>query len=216
MRTFEALSQVILKHFNMHWARRDAMAQIIFSLIKIGSVNLAQLAIGFDSQGKTASSLRRLQRFMQQQTLSVEFIVSILFSILPLPEKITLTIDRTNWQFGKKDINFLTLAFIYNGVSIPFLWKLLDHQGNSDTKTRIALMTLALKFLDNTRILCLLADREFIGEEWFHWLSQQQIPFCIRLKANTQVKHKNGGCVPISNLCRHLNPLENLEMTTKV
>jgi hypothetical protein len=148
--------------------------------------------------------------------LAVEAIVSLLFSILPLPEKITLTMDRTNWQFGRKDINFLTLAFVYNGMSIPFLWKLLDHQGNSHTKARISLMALALKFLDSTRVICLLADREFIGEDWFHWLSKQQIPFCIRLKANTQVQHKNGGYVAISNLCRPLKPSESIEITTKV
>ncbi|MBK9187173.1 MAG: hypothetical protein IPM78_13400 [Moraxellaceae bacterium] len=29
-----------------------------------------------------------------------------------------LALDRTNWQWGKTDINFLTLAVVYQGVAI--------------------------------------------------------------------------------------------------
>lgn len=36
------------------------------------------------------------------------------------------------------------------------------------------------------------------------------------MKANTKVKHKNGGTVPISNLCRHLGVLESCEIFTKI
>ena len=39
-----------------------------------------------------------------------------------------LTMDRTNWQFGKADINFLVL-----GIARPVFWSVLDKAGNSDT-----------------------------------------------------------------------------------
>ena len=28
----------------------------------------------------------------------------------------------------------------------------------------------------------LLADREFVGDNWFAWLLTEKIPFCIRIK----------------------------------
>ena len=37
------------------------------------------------------------------------------------------------------------------------------------------------------RIAALLADREFVGEDWFCWLQRQRIPFHQRLKRDTRV-----------------------------
>lgn len=37
-----------------------------------------------------------------------------------------LTLDRTNWQWGKSDINILTLAIAFKGIAIPIYWELLD------------------------------------------------------------------------------------------
>jgi hypothetical protein len=45
--------------------------------------------------------------------------------------------DRTNWQWGKFDINILTLAVVFKGIVIPLYWELLDKRGNSDTQERI-------------------------------------------------------------------------------
>jgi lipoate-protein ligase A len=36
----------------------------------------------------------------------------------------------------------------------------------------------------------LLADREFIGKEWFAWLQRREIPFVIRVRNNTLVNGK--------------------------
>ncbi len=40
----------------------------------------------------------------------------------------------------------------------------------------------------NESIAGLLADREFIGEEWFEALIVQQTPFYIRVKANMKIR----------------------------
>ena len=48
--------------------------------------------------------------------------------------------DRTNWQWGKKNINILMLSITYKGIAIPLFWSLLDKKGNSNTSERIALM----------------------------------------------------------------------------
>ncbi len=34
----------------------------------------------------------------------------------------------------------------------------------------------------------LLADREFIGQEWFAFLKEKDIPFCIRMKAEQIIR----------------------------
>ncbi len=44
-----------------------------------------------------------------------------------------LSMDRTNWRWGKSDINILILGIVFKGTAIPIYWMLLDKRGNSDT-----------------------------------------------------------------------------------
>ena len=41
-------------------------------------------------------------------------------------------------------------------------------------------------------ISMLLADREFIGEDWFNWLENNDIPFTIRIAHNRLVTRADG------------------------
>lgn len=41
-----------------------------------------------------------------------------------------------------------------------------------------------------------LADREFIGKEWFRYLRDRDVPFCIRVRKDTTVAAGSGTCVP--------------------
>jgi hypothetical protein len=34
--------------------------------------------------------------------------------------------DRTNWKYGEKNINILTIGIVYGKVSIPIYWELLN------------------------------------------------------------------------------------------
>ncbi|WP_428194466.1 IS4 family transposase, partial [Deinococcus saxicola] len=70
--------------------------------------------------------------------------------------------------------------------ALPLAWVLLPHGGNSNTATRIALIKSVLPLLDGKK-LSLLADREFIGQDWFQTLKRFRIAPCIRLKADTRV-----------------------------
>ncbi|EXX08395.1 hypothetical protein J871_4128, partial [Acinetobacter baumannii 25750_8] len=95
-------------------------------------------------------------------------------------DQVQLTLDRTNWKWGKRNINILMLAIVYRGIAIPILWTLLNKRGNSDTKERIALIQRFIAIFGKDRIVNVFADREFIGEQWFTWLIEQDINFCIR------------------------------------
>ncbi len=59
---------------------------------------------------------------------------------------------------------------------------MLDRPGNSGAADRIALMERYLARFGAESIGLLLADREFIGVEWFNWLTKNDIPFAIRMR----------------------------------
>ena len=93
-----------------------------------------------------------------------------------------LALDRTNWKWGKKNINFLVLAVVYKGIAIPVYWTVFDKKGNSNTKERIDLMQKFIGKFGNNHLLGVLGDREFIGEKWLKWLKYNDIEFYIRIK----------------------------------
>ena len=103
-------------------------------------------------------------------------------------KKNDLALDRTDWNFGKKHINILTLGVTVKGVAIPLVWISLGRAGNSKTADRIELVK---KVINEIEIKSLTADREFIGEEWFKFLLQANIPIYIRIKKDTQVVRRN-------------------------
>ena len=115
-----------------------------------------------------------------------------------------LSMDRTNWQWGKKNINILMLSITYKGIAIPLLWSLLDKKGNSNTSERIALMERFIIQFGKDNIMGLLADREFIGADWFRWLKKERIHFIIRIKKNLLTTDSRGREVHVEALfqCR--------------
>jgi len=202
----KALINHLFNHFSMHPARIYIMLEIILSFIKIGNVRQHKVAQGTKIQAKTNSIVRRIQRFFAEEFLRPEEASRLIFSLFNWEEKISLTLDRTNWKFGKIDINFLVVCGIYKNYSIPLCWILLPHQGNSRTACRIKLIEMLLLIVPISRIQFLLADREFIGSEWFQYLHEKGIPFCIRIKENMLVINtRQGGQISLKNLFKHLS-----------
>ena len=60
-----------------------------------------------------------------------------------------------------------------------------------------------LKRIHRSQIRIVVADREFIGQEWFTWLQAKDIPFAIRIKENAIVTsgHKD---IPLRKLFANL------------
>ena len=194
----KAFFNAILNHFSMHPARIEIMIDMIFALIKVGNVQQHKIAQGTKSKVKTTSIVRRIQRFFEKETLDQGAVSKLIYSLFDWGEKITLIMDRTNWKFGIIDINFLVISGIYNNCAIPFFWVLLPHKGNSDYIFRIDLIKQLLNIIPKERINFLLADREFVGHEWFAYLQANGIPFCIRIKENMLIfDTRNGGRIQI-------------------
>ena len=79
---------------------------------------------------------------------------------------------------------------------------LLDHAGNSATAQRIALMERYLRLFGAASIDALLADREFIGAEWMHFLNKNNVPFAIRLKEDMLIRLADGSLRQFRTLLR--------------
>lgn len=170
------------------------------------------LAKAFPSSAKTDSKYRRMQRFLSDPQVvdfdSLAWFVIKLFDFLE--SNYYLTLDRTNWQWGKKNINILMLAVVYKGIAVPVYWILLNKKGNSNTRERIALMKRFIAQFGKTRIIKLLADREFVGKKWINWLKSEKIDFSIRIKKNTKVTNSRGDFVQVQTLFRALKPGETM------
>jgi len=94
-----------------------------------------------------------------------------------------LLLDGTKWEMGSIKFHFMTLCAVYRGVSIPIYWIDLKKKGHSSQKERKQLLERALR-LYRLEGKTLIADREYIGLEWFGYLVEHDIDFIVRLKKN--------------------------------
>lgn len=91
--------------------------------------------------------------------------------VFPEPKKVYLIIDRTNWYWGKQKINIFMPGIAYEGLAIPLYWRLLPKAGNSNFTEQKALLNRFFTTFGTSRIVGLLADREFASGEFFRWLN---------------------------------------------
>jgi len=170
-------------YFNWNKARMTLFAKMLLALIVTRTVNLNKIACVMPGEAEQSSRYRRLQRFFSGFTINLDMIAGFIFQLFFIAGgQWYLTLDRTNWQWGKSDINILTLAIAFKGIAIPIYWELLDKKGNSDTQERKAILEKFINRFGKECIAGILADREFIGHDWFAWLLKEKISFYIRVK----------------------------------
>lgn len=167
-------------------ARKEFMALFVSGLIKGRNVQFSQVASQMDTTVSSESNLRRIQYFFSDYKLNYQQIAMLLVLFLPVGDSYMLSIDRTNWEFGEKHINFLVVSVCRHGVGIPIWFELLEDKqgGNSNQTERISMLRQVIKLLQNKQIL-LCADREFIGDKWVAFLMKNHIEFYLRYKKNT-------------------------------
>lgn|SRR5690554_242117 len=189
------LTTTLTSHFQgtINLARIKLIAFIVTALCKVQTVNFEKLANAFDTTSHCSSSLRRIQRFIAKYRLEADLIAKLIFKLLPVTGKHILTIDRTNWKYGGVDINVFMLGIVYQGVAFPLLFTMLPKRGNSNSAERIALVDRYIRLFGTESIDCLVADREFVGEQWMEFLNRNAIRYHIRIRNNFKVflPHKN-------------------------
>jgi hypothetical protein len=165
-------------------ARIKFFVSFIIALGKVQSVCFNKLAQGFEGKTKVESNMRRIQRFFARFIVDTNLIAKLIYSLLPESPPYRLCLDRTNWKYGKTNINILMISIAYQGMAIPLLWTMLPKRGNSNTDERKELVQRFLSLFGQECIEAILADREFIGDEWFRELIHHRIPFYIRIREN--------------------------------
>lgn len=193
MKEVHSLAKELKGVFGWHQARVALLAQFIIALVKVRSTNLTQLAQVFIGVAQPTSHYKRLQRFLREFKLDYDKCARVLAKCFCPDTTWVLCLDRTNWQFGSFDINFLVLAVAHKKLAIPLFWVALPKRGNSNTHERKALINRFLRVFGVEKTAYLTADREFIGKDWLDFLVKRQIPFCLRIRNNTRVwnKHRN-------------------------
>ena len=168
-------------------ARLHLMAMVIIALCKVQTVSFHKLSLAFDAKSKADSSLRRLQRFIAEFELCSDLIARLIFGLLPEKNNLKVVIDRTNWKFGQQDINIFMLGIAYRNVAFPLMFTMLDKKGNSNSAERIALIQRFIRLFGKDCIECIMADREFVGEEWIGYLNREKLRYYIRIRNNFKV-----------------------------
>lgn len=160
------------------------IGQVIVGFLKMRTSNLAVIANVIESEAKATSSYKRIQRFLKSFRWRQSGFEKFQLELLGITDQIDLIIDRTEWKFGRVWINILMVSVYYRGVSIPISWKVFSKKGNLSGRRHILVMREAVRKLGNQRIRKVFADREFCNKEFFGYLYQEELDFCIRLKKN--------------------------------
>ena len=182
------LRQTLKPLLGWHGARLSFLALFLIALLRVKTVNLVEIATGFRSNAKTDSSYKRLQRFFKKFELDYGLIAQTVVKLMEIPQPWVLSVDRTEWSFGKTRFNFLFLGIVHNGVAFPVVWEVLDKKGNSNSQERMDLLERFDSIFPEAEIKYLTGDREFVGQEWLTYLLiEPKIPFCLRLRESDTI-----------------------------
>jgi len=174
-------------------ARQKFVLSFLFGLIKSRQVQFCEVAQHLNEQVQDISNEVRIQDFFRQAELDYEQVALLMCLFLKQKEKVRLSIDRTEWDFGKCQVNILMVLASQGHVQVPLYWELLDNKsGNSSTQDRKAILGKCIKRLGKERIGIVLADREFVGHEWLKYLKDNGIAFCVRLPKHHLIERLDG------------------------
>jgi hypothetical protein len=191
-RAITALTEILRPEITLSKSRLETLCLLVIGMVSARSVNLSHVACERPGRVQTASTYRRLQRFFQHVRLDEDWALPLLVRLLGLDKPWLLALDRTNWQIGKTEVNYLVLAVVTRRFRIPLIWTVIKGRGCSNTDARIVLIKRYLAHCPATTIRLLLADREFVGADWMEFLCENNIPFAIRLRDTLRITTEDG------------------------
>ena len=182
-------------------ARQKFVSQFIIALIKSRNVQFCEVAHQLNDSVKLASNETRIQDFFREAPFNYLFLVHLLLRLLPATGKVRLCIDRTEWDFGKCQVNILLVTVGQGEFTLPLYWELLDNRsGNSNAADRIALLQVCVQVLGQHRIGLVIGDREFVGHVWLKWLKDHKLNFVMRLPKHHLLTYADGRQQAIADL----------------
>ncbi|MES2998965.1 MAG: hypothetical protein V4700_06585 [Pseudomonadota bacterium] len=134
MNKISELKRILGESFDWNKARLDCFVRMLLALFAVRTVNLSELAVAFGSKAKVRSRYIRLQRFFKQFIFDYDILARWIFALFFSDKKsVYITIDRTNWFWGKSKINIFVLGIAYEGLAMPLFWQLLPKAGSSNS-----------------------------------------------------------------------------------
>jgi hypothetical protein len=119
MSQYSELKQALQPHLGWNKARVSFLSLFLLALLKVKTVNLSELSLGFGGLALPESNHKRLQRFFQGFPLDYAVIARAVVAWMNIPQTWVLNIDRTAWEFGEHVYNILTLGVVHEGVAFP-------------------------------------------------------------------------------------------------
>ena len=136
---------------------------------------------------KINTAYARLIRFFKIKDIDTFCvgIIKLIIHLIDFEGPIYMSVDRTNWKIGSNNINVLFIGLlITDGIFIPVMWQLYNKRGNSSEKERCDLIERFFKVwpAEKQVEITLLGDREFIGVNWFEFMTSVGFSFVIRAR----------------------------------
>lgn len=160
------------------------LVDLVLAMIMAQSVNHRDLGPHMPGTSSPEAKKRRVERAVHDEQLTPQVFLALMLAQLP-PGTLLMSLDRTTWEHGASPMKVLVLGAVVHGYTIPLVWVALDHTGNSDTRARIWVVLKLLEALPARRWKDLVADREFIGAQWFGFLRRKGIRRAVRIRKDT-------------------------------
>lgn len=182
----------------------EFLANFICALIAVRSVNWVEIAQAMEGKAKQESNYKKIQRYFRSLRVPESSWADYVLSCYPSIQFV-LSLDRTNWQIGRIQVNFLVLAVVFKHTAIPIYWMLLPKKGNSNSGERITILEKFIRHHGKEKIAYLTADREFGSQAFVDYLAEQHIRFCFRVKHNQLLRESGQNmALPVRNYLRRI------------
>lgn len=99
------LRGILGKNFDWNKARLDCFVRMLLALFTVRTVNLSEIATAFCSNSTIESRYKRIRRFFSQCVMNFDHLAQWIFNGFCLADTVYLTVDKTNWFWGKHPIS---------------------------------------------------------------------------------------------------------------
>lgn len=133
-------------------------------------------------KSQTESHYKRLTRFILLNAFGNLWYYILRYGLDLLNLQLNICyVDATEWSIGKSKLHILVLAADYQGIAIPIYFQCYRHKGVLSEYERIQFIKNACQFC-SLQAINIIADREFIGNEWFCIFERLNLYFTCRIR----------------------------------
>jgi hypothetical protein len=188
-----ALYAQIKGHFPCDKRRTELICNMIIGLLKLTQSGLSKWSKALPGEQDLEAKYKQLQRFARYFRFSPRLYCKVIWQLYGQGKQVYLTLDRSEWKMRGKWVQVTMIGIAHQGMSVPLLWQVYNGQGNSAYSTRKALLSCFDQWIERkpNQHIWWVADREYIGKDWFKELLMRKMQFCIRLRKNVTLTHQH-------------------------